>query len=110
MAELIVEVHIPLTLPKELEEGAYPFPWIDDVMEYLAELDDDPSAEGVEMYDDGEEFKEHYVFFLHQGSEAAQLAVAGRIARLPGVPTGAFAMVTDSDAEGFGLGTRVELD
>jgi hypothetical protein len=110
VADLIVEVHVPLTLPKDLEEGEYPFPWIDEVDEYLAGLDDDPAAEGAAVYDDGEEWGDDYVFFLHGASETALLAVATRIARMPGIPAGAYAMVTDSDAGEFGLGTRVELD
>ncbi|MCU1412054.1 MAG: hypothetical protein JWR04_2761 [Rhodoglobus sp.] len=107
---LLVEVHIPLSLPKELEEGEEPFPWIDEVSEFLAELEDDPAAEGAAQYEDGEEFGDNYVFFLHGASEASLLAAATRIARMPGVPAGAFAMVTDTDAAEFGLGTRVDLD
>ncbi len=110
MAELVVEIHVPLTLPKELEDGEYPFPWIDDVMEFLAELEDDPRAGGAAMYDDGEEWEGDYVFFISGASEESLVAVARRIAQLPGVPTGTFAMVTDADAEEIGLGTRVELD
>ena len=107
---LLVEVHVPLTLPKELEDGEDPFPWIDQVSEFLADLGDDPSAEGAEQYDDGEEFGDNYVFFIYGASEAALLAAATRIARMPGVPAGAFAMVTDTEAAEFGLGTRVDLD
>jgi hypothetical protein len=107
---LLVEVHIPLSLPKELEEGEEPFPWIDEVSEFLAELEDDPAAEGAAQYEDGEEFGDNYVFFLHGASEASLLAAATRVARMPGVPAGAFAMVTDTDAAEFGLGTRVDLD
>jgi len=110
VSELVVEVHIPLSLPKELEEGEEPFPWIDEVSEFLADLEDDPAADGAAQYEDGEEFGDNYVFFLHGAPEASLLAAAARIARMPGVPTGAFAMVTDSDAGEFGLGTRVELD
>lgn len=107
---LLVEVHVPLTLPKELEEGEDPFPWIDEVSEFLADLEDDARAEGAAQYDDGEEFGDNYVFFVHGASEAALLAAATRIARMPGVPAGAFAMVTDTEAAEFGLGTRVDLD
>jgi len=110
VAELIVEIHVPLIVPKDLDEGEYPFPWIDEVMEYLAGLEDDPTADGAAMYDDGEEWNDHYVYFVHGASESSLLAVGERISQLPGVPTGAFAMVTESDAEEFGLGTRVELD
>ncbi|MFD8719030.1 hypothetical protein ACFV2H_13695 [Streptomyces sp. NPDC059629] len=37
------------------------------------------------------------------------LAVASRVATLPGVPTGAVAVVSDEEAEEFGLGRWVSL-
>ncbi len=109
MGELVVEVHVPLTKSIEIEEGEYAFPWIDDVSEFVADLDESPRYEGAEMHDDPEEWEGHYVFFLSGAPEEALLRVANDIGQLSGVPVGAFAMVTDSDAATYGEGTRVEL-
>lgn len=57
VADLVVEIHVPLTLAPDVAEDEYAFPWIDDVEEHLAELEE----EGVvEVYDDGEELGDHY--------------------------------------------------
>ncbi|MEW2121851.1 hypothetical protein AB0945_43435 [Streptomyces sp. NPDC005474] len=56
-----------------------------------------------------EEYEGAYVFFVTGAPEAARLAVASRVAALPGVPGGVFAVVTDEGAEEFGVGRRVEL-
>jgi hypothetical protein len=104
--ELVVEVHIPMTPSKDVAEGEYAFPWIDDVMEYLVELEE---AGEVLIYDDGEEWGDYYVFFLTGSSEADLLATAVAIAERQGVPSGVYAMVTDSEAEAFGMGRRVDL-
>ncbi|WP_269814327.1 hypothetical protein [Lentzea terrae] len=37
------------------------------------------------------------------------MATASRTAKLDGVPPGVYAMVTDDEAEEFGLGRRVDL-
>ena len=39
MAELIVEIHVPLTPTPGLDKGEYQYPWIDDIEEHLAQLD-----------------------------------------------------------------------
>jgi hypothetical protein len=52
MAELVVEMHVPLTPVAGLDRGAYPYPWIDRIEEFLAELEEDGT---VEVPDDGEE-------------------------------------------------------
>lgn len=104
MSELLVEVHVPLT-PSDVGPGEYAFPWIDSIMEYLFELD---GSRG-EMYDDGEELGEEYLFFIYGAREADLISVAREIANLPGVPAGVYATVTDTDAD-MGGGTRVELD
>jgi len=106
MPELVVEIHVPLTRDPSIPEGEYAFPWIDDITDRLSELEEDGVAS---TYDDGEEFGENYVFFITDADEAALLAAAGGIATMPGVPLGVYAMVTDSDAEEFGLGRRVDI-
>ncbi len=104
MAHLLVEIHVPLA-PSDVAEGEYPFPWIDSIMEFLADLD---GSRG-EMYDDGEELGDEYLFFVNGASEQDLLSLAREIANLPGVPAGVYATVTDDEAD-MGGGTRVELD
>lgn len=103
MADLLVEIHVPLT-PSDVPEGEYPFPWIDAVMEFLFELD---GSKG-EMYDDGEELGNEYLFFVQGAPEAHLIALAREVATLPGVPAGTYATVTDTEAD-MGGGRRVEL-
>lgn len=104
MAETLVEIHVPLT-PSDVPEGKYPFPWIDTVIEFLAELD----GSAGEEYDDGEEFADEYLFFVHAGSEQELISLARQVAQLPGVPSGVYARVTDTEAA-MGGGRRVDLD
>jgi len=103
MAQTVVEIHVPLRATPGLPEHSYQYPWIDDVEEHLAEQDD------VEVFDDGEEVDDVYIFFITGGSESALLDAASRLATLERVPAGAFAVVTDEDAEEFGQGRRVTL-
>jgi hypothetical protein len=105
-SNIVVEIHVPLTPVIGLPEGEDPFPWIDDIMEFITDLDERGE---VALFDDGGEFDEVYVFLINAASEDRLLAAAARIADLPGVPAGVFAMVTDDEAEEFGLGRRVEL-
>jgi hypothetical protein len=102
----VVEIHVPLTPLIGLPEGEDPFPWIDEVMDYITEVDERGEAA---LYDDGGEFGEVYVFLINAASEDRLLSVAARIADLPGVPAGVYAVVTDDEAEEFGIGRRVEL-
>lgn len=106
MSELVVEVHVPLVPQPGLSADEYQFPWIDTVEQFLAELED--SGRG-EMFDDGEELADEYVFFVWQAAERELVALARRIADLPGVPEGVYAVVTDDDSEQTGTGRRVEL-
>ncbi len=103
--ELVVEIHVPLQPAADVGQGEYPFPWIDDIGDYLGERTDDGD---VEVYDDGEELDAEYVFFLCGGSEEGLLGVAAEVAGLPFVPPGAYALVTDSGAD-LGSGRRIEL-
>ena len=109
MGDLVVEVHVPLTKSAELEEGEYAFPWIDDISEFVASLDETPKYDGATMHDDPEEWEGHYLFFVSGASEDALLRAANDISQMSGVPVGTFAMVTDSVASTYGEGTRVEL-
>jgi hypothetical protein len=104
MADLIVEIHIPLTPASDLREGDYPFPWIEDVEEFLSSLD---GSDGEE-YDSGEELGDEYLFFLSGAPEQQLVAVARRVAALPRVPAGVYATVNDSEGD-MGEGRRVRL-
>ncbi len=103
LMESVVEIHVPLGGAAGTVEGSYLFPWIDQVEDFLAE------QEAAEVYDDGEEYGEAYVFFITGAAEEDLLAVASRAAGLAGIPSGVFAMVTSDEAEEIGLGRRVEL-
>ncbi len=106
-AALVVEIHVPLTPdPAAAASGEEQFPWIDDIVDYLAEVED---TGDIMVVDEGEQSDDHYVFFVAGADEGSLLNVAARVASRPGVPTGVFAMVTDDDAEEVGLGRRVEL-
>ena len=106
MAETVVEIHVPLVSPADLPAGAYPFPWIRQVDEFLEGLDEQGE---LEVFDEGEEFGRAYVFFVAGADLDQLLAAASRVAGLPGVPAGSFAMVTDDEAEAMGRGRRVRI-
>jgi hypothetical protein len=74
--------------------------------DFLVGLEEQGEAE---VFDDGEEDAEASVFFVTGADEEDLLAVASRVAALPGVPAAAFAVVSDGEAEEFGLGRRVAL-
>lgn len=103
--ETVVEIHVPLRPAADLAPGEYPYPWIDDIEDYLAERSEDGE---VEVYDDGEEVGPEYVFFVCGAPEASLVGVAAEVAALPFVPDGAYAVVTDSTAD-VGAGRRVDL-
>ncbi|WP_411078869.1 hypothetical protein [Streptomyces sp. cmx-18-6] len=116
MPAVIVEIHVPLLPTPDLPDGAYAFPWIGDVEDFLADLED----EGVvEVHDEGEEHGDAYVFLLTLAGDGdgtgvgagveELLAAASRVAAREGVPAGAFAVVSDDGAEEFGLGRRIAL-
>ncbi len=107
-SDLVVEIHVPLPVLREGELGPDddPYPWIDDVMNYLDDVDDRGEAT---IIDEGEEFDGAFVFSVADAPEQTLLAVATRVASIAGVPTGVFAVITDDLAEGFGMGRRVEL-
>ncbi|GAA3839652.1 hypothetical protein ACFS5L_09210 [Streptomyces phyllanthi] len=62
----------------------------------------------VEVFDEGEEDADVYVSFV-SGAGGGILTVASRVATLPGVPAEAVAVVSNDEAEEFGLGRRVAL-
>lgn len=103
---LVVEIHVPLTSPPGLPEGAYPYPWIDEVEDVLAGLEESGVAE---VFDEGVEYGDFYVFFVTGAAEAELLGVAARVAALPGVPAGALAVVSDDPDGEIGRGRRLEL-
>lgn len=104
---LLVEIHIPVPNPEEVEAGEHEHPivWIEKVEDYLAKL----HGEELEVFDDGEQDGDVYIFFIAAADELTLLRAASRVALLDGVPAGAFAMVTDDAAEEFGMGRRVDL-
>ncbi len=108
MSDLVVEIHVPLTPTEGLAEGDYPFPWIETIEEgFLFQLEEG-SGSG-EVFDDGEELGDEYLFFVWNAPEDALIELARQVANLPGVPHGVYAVVTSSDAGEMGTGRRVEL-
>ncbi|WP_327039692.1 hypothetical protein [Micromonospora maris] len=101
----IVEIHVPLIPTPGLDPGAYAFPWIDQVEDFLVDMEDEGA---IEVYDDGEQLGDVYVFFITAATEASLLTAASRVATLDGVPTGVFAVVTDDGAPD-GTGRRIDL-
>ena len=94
---VLVEIHVPMT-----EDGD----WIDDVGDFMIDLEEEL---GIEEHDDGEQYGDVYIFFVAGASERTLLTAASRVATREGVPAGAFAMVTNTDAPRFGMGRRVPL-
>jgi hypothetical protein len=74
MTMTVVEIHVPLMPVPGLGEDDYAFPWIEDVEEFLAGLEE------AEEFDSGEEWGEFYVFFVAGAPEEVLLAVAARVA------------------------------
>ncbi|WP_329277190.1 hypothetical protein [Streptomyces sp. NBC_01451] len=101
--DTIVEIHVPLGKVSATPDGSHPFPWIDRVDDFLVNLEE------AEEHDESDECEGAHVFFVTGVPEAVLLAVASRVAALPGVPGGAFAVVSDQEAEEIGVGRRVEL-
>ncbi|XVU22966.1 hypothetical protein ACQPZJ_37705 [Actinoplanes sp. CA-054009] len=94
---LMVEIHFPMTADDE---------WIDDVGDFLIDLEEEL---GIEEVEDGEESGEEYVFFIAGARERTLLQAASRVATRKGVPAGAFAMITDTNTPKVGMGRRVSL-
>jgi hypothetical protein len=117
MAQLIVEIHILLvstglppgtTWPRstDIVPDDYPYPWIGEIEAYLGEREEDGH---FEVYDDGEELGDEYLYFITGASEETLLTVASDVAALPGIPQGVFVIVTDDEAEEMGVGRRMPL-
>lgn len=105
-ATLVVEIHVPLTPDHNAPEGENPFPWIDDVSQLVGEIEESGDAFVVE---EGDEWEGAYVIVITGGDESTLLSIANRVANLPGVPTGVFAMVTDDEADELGQGRREDI-
>ncbi|MGQ5653661.1 hypothetical protein ACUJ8H_27085 [Streptomyces sp. EKR5.2] len=97
---------VSLEARQDSENSSYPFPWIEEVEDFSSDLEDQGD---MEVSDGGGEDGDVYVAFLSGTGEAALLAVASRVATSPGVSAGANALVSDDEAEEFGLGLRVVL-
>ena len=107
MPTLVVEIHVPLEPDRTVGEGENPFPWIEDLQTFTEELEESGDAFVVE---EGDEFDGSYVIVLTGAEESALIGLANRVANLPGIPTGVFAMLTDDEAEELGQGTKVEIN
>ena len=109
MPEIIVEIHVPLAEDASTHTGGDPYPWIDEIQDFLMGLE---GPHGEYCYDDGEEWQgedgPEYLFFLSNGSEDELLEIARAVARRADVPAGAYATVNDEDGD-MGTGRRVDL-
>ncbi|WP_328778669.1 hypothetical protein OIE52_45715 [Streptomyces canus] len=66
-----------------------------------------PTPDLPEVFDEGEEDGDVYVFVVTGAGEGDLLALASSMATLPGAPAGSVAVVSIDGAEEFGLGRRV---
>ncbi len=107
-AEFVVEIHVPLLEPRPARGATddSDYPWITRIEDFLTRMEEQGS---IEVVDYGEEMGEVYVFVITGASEAKLLRVAARVAALPGVPAGTFAVVSESGATEAGDGRRVDL-
>lgn len=87
------------------DADAYQFPWLIDVEQHLHDLED---QDEVELFDDGEEVGDEYLFFLTGRPDAELIEAASRIASRPGVPAGAY-IVLNTGHDDFGIGKRIDL-
>lgn len=106
MAKLVVEIHVPLVPAPDVPAGEYAYPWIDDVEDHLAGLEE---AGRLEVHDEGEEVDGDYVYFVTGAAQDQLLEVASQVADREGVPAGAYAVLSSDDAEEIGVGERVDL-
>lgn len=63
---MVVEIHVPLLRMPDLPDGSYPFPWIEEIENFLSDLEDQGDAE---VFDEGEEDGDVYVFFVTGAGE-----------------------------------------
>ena len=77
VATLIIEIHVPFHSAPVVPEGEYPFPWIDVIEDFLCGLEEEGA---VEVFDDGEEYRDAYVFFI-TGSNEGDLWASQRVPR-----------------------------
>ena len=100
MSELLVEIHVPLVATAGDAGDAADLSWIDDVEELLFGLEDQGRGE---VYDDGEEFGDEYVFFVWNAPEIDLVGIA-RVPGQTGLDWGhAFAAITSGPAAALGL-------
>ena len=100
--ELLVEIWCPLAdmAMDDFEE------FFDEVWSYLEAEEHGLRAE---CFDDSETIGDHEVFAVWHGPEQELLEVARRVAALPKVPAGSYALVTTVEKQLSGEGRRVEL-
>jgi hypothetical protein len=51
---LLVEIHVPVTPTPDLPPGTYPLPWIEQVEDFLVELEEDGAAGAFALVTDTE--------------------------------------------------------
>ncbi|WP_432514518.1 hypothetical protein [Kineococcus sp. SYSU DK001] len=106
MSQLVVEIHVSLTPAPTVADGDYAYPWIEEVEDHLAELEE---AGDLEVHDDGEEVDGEYVFCITGGTEQQLLRCASRVVTRDGLPRGSYAVVSSDGGEDIGTGRRVGL-
>ncbi|MFI7064561.1 hypothetical protein ACIBL3_26460 [Kribbella sp. NPDC050124] len=85
--QLVVEIHVPLIATGAPIGSTWPrssaivpddvdCPWIFEVDEYLAERSE---KEQFEVFDDGEEFGDAYLYFITGAGEAGELGTGRRV-------------------------------
>jgi hypothetical protein len=107
MSKTVVVLYIPLMPTLGLPEREYEFPWIEDVENFLDDVDWDQESDGEE--DAGVNC---YTFFLEGKKTDELLALASQISQLPRVPSGCYALVTTEEVltgEEDGVEKRFDL-
>ncbi len=106
MSRLVVEIHVPLVARDCAVSPGERFPWIEQIQTHLFSIEE---LGVLEVHDDGKEVGDHYLFFITGAPMRVLLRVASGVAAMDGVPSGVFAVVTNSDSAGLGVGTQVPL-
>ncbi|MFD3789385.1 hypothetical protein [Streptomyces cyaneofuscatus] len=77
MTATLVEIHVPVLPTPDLPDGSSPYPWIDQVEDFLVDLEGEG---GVQVHDEGEEYEDAYVCADHH-RRSGRGRGAGRPAR-----------------------------
>lgn len=96
---VFLEVHVPLGTTSDTD-------WIDQVQDYISEQSE---HRPLDLFDDGEEYDDFYVFFIEGDSRQTLVEVAEEVARLSFVPSGAYAVYKASNSRDLAAGERIAL-